>query len=80
MKRKIEIISLIATTLMLWGCEPKLEGSWLGPSGNVTDVRKDREECIKQAQKQTKETNENLDFLVSKCMQSKGHYMGDPPQ
>jgi hypothetical protein len=80
MRKTIEIIFLIIPIFLIWGCEPKLEGSWLGPSGSVTDYRKDREECIKQAQKQAKETNENVDFLVSKCMQSKGYYMGDAPQ
>ncbi len=80
MKKPIVTIFYIVAMLMLWGCEPKLEGSWLGPSGSVADFRKDREECFKQAEKRTKETNENVDFLVSKCMQSKGYYMGDAPQ
>ena len=79
MKKTIVIIFLVATVLMIWGCEPKAEGSWTRPQGSVADFQKDREECINQATKETKETKENFDLLVSKCMQSKGYYFGKNP-
>ena len=76
MKKTIVIIFLIVTMLMIWGCEPKAEGSWTRPQGSVDDFQKDREECINQAMKETKA---NFDLLVSKCMQSKGHHFGKTP-
>jgi hypothetical protein len=78
MKKTIVIIFVVVTMLMLmiWGCEPKLEGSWIRPHGTVADFQKDREECVNQAKKETKE---NFDLLFSKCMQSKGYYFGKNP-
>jgi hypothetical protein len=76
MKKTIGIIFLVTAVLMILGCEPKLEGSWIRPHGTVADFQKDREECVNLARK---ETNENFDFLFSKCMQSKGYYLGEIP-
>jgi len=70
MKKTIVIIFLVAIMLMILGCEPKLEGSWIRPWNTEAGFQKDREECVKQARK---ETNENFDLLFSKCMQSKGY-------
>ena len=76
MKKTIVIIFVVVTMLMIWGSEPKAEGSWIRPQGSVADFQKDREECVNQARK---ETNENFDFRFSKCMQSKGYHLGENP-
>jgi hypothetical protein len=79
MKKTVVMIFWVVTMLMIWGCEPKADGSWTRPQGSVADFQKDREECINQATEETKKTKENFDLLVSKCMQSKGYYFGKNP-
>ena len=76
MRKTIVIIFFVVTMLVIGGCAPKLEGSWIRPHGTVADFQKDREECVNQARKAT---NENFDLLFSKCMQSKGYYWEENP-
>jgi protein involved in sex pheromone biosynthesis len=70
MKKTIVIIFLVAIMLMILGCEPKSKGSWIRPTNTEAEFQKNREECVNQARKETKE---NFDLLFSKCMQSKGY-------
>ncbi len=70
MKKTIVIVFVVATMLMILGCEPKIEGSWIKPTDTGAEFQKNRVECVNQAGKETKE---NFDPLFSKCMQSKGY-------
>ena len=73
MKKTMVMIFLIVSLLMILGCEPKMEGSWIRSQGSVDDFYKDRTECANEAKKGSL-ANEPFDLLFSRCMQSKGYY------
>jgi len=78
MKKTIVMIFLVAAMLMIWGCEPKLDGSWIRPHGTADDFYRDRTECANEAKKGSL-TNEPFDLLFSRCMQSKGYSWQQDP-
>lgn len=72
--RRLHVLGLPAMALVIAACAPT--GGWTKPGVNRDQVRRDSQECERQATEAGRGIAYTVRFLYEECMREKGYQLG----